>query len=420
MFRLKTARKSYRCSIIRKNYCSFDNDSKDYVPEKKKGFTMPPLSASEQDIVKKMKEKLTAKKYEEDPIFQEEIELDLDNLEGIEPPTLVMRAIRYIGTNRLDDAIKILEKCIEKSPGLSIAHATLGHAYRAKGDLIKARILFRKAIVLTPTNVDALIGLANVDIVEKNYEDAMRSLTEALKLDENYATTHSTFGILYDKMGNPKEAIKHHKKAVHSGTDIKDPQPFSILGELLAREGEFEDSLIYLNKSIKIDPFFGSGFVALVLVNLELKNWRLCEEYAVKILKITKSEELMKKQQGHTDFNSKVAGLIQYLATKGKEAIQRNDFDLALRLSELCLIFRPREEEFLLLNALAYFNANKLDDAVAKLNFTLSMHPKSYYALSMMSEVKAKLGETVEAFQFLMKAQAADPKKAQVDQNINE
>jgi tetratricopeptide (TPR) repeat protein len=416
MNRLNSARKSFNCSIFRKNYSSPDNESQDYVPTQKKKGGLPQLSPSDEEKMNKLKEKLISQAKGDNPA---EFELNFDDLDDYEPSTLVMKAVRYISQNRLDDAIKLLNKSIEKSPGLTIAHTTMGHAYRSKGDLVNARDFFKKAIALDSKCVDALIGLANVAIIEKNYEDAMRLLNEALQLDEDYPTTHTTFGMLYDKMGNVEEAIKHHKKALQS-KDVNDPQAFSIFAELLAREGKFEDSLIYLNKAIKLDPDFGSGYVALVLVNLELNNWRLCQEYATKVLKISQSEELTKKQFGHTNFRNKMIGLVQYLATKAKESAQKDDFELGIKLSELCLILMPREEELLILNALCYFKANKLEDAVAKLNFTLSIHQKSYYALTMMSEVKAKLGESAEAFQYLLKAQHSDPRRAQVDQSINE
>jgi hypothetical protein len=41
-----------------------------------------------------------------------------------------MKAIKYIHTNRLDDAIGILEKTVAKFPKHPPALTTLGHAYR--------------------------------------------------------------------------------------------------------------------------------------------------------------------------------------------------------------------------------------------------------------------------------------------------
>jgi tetratricopeptide (TPR) repeat protein len=416
MDRLNKARKNL---FFRSYSSSLENDSQDYVPPKKvKGYSLPPLKPSDEEKMNKLKEKMMAKSKGGGEEEVDEIELEMDDLDGISPQTLVMKAIRKLSQHKTDEAILYLEKCIEKHPGLNLAHTAMGHAYRGKGDLTTARSHFQKSIGIDSKCVDAMIGLANVDILEKNYEDAMRTLTEALKLDENYATTLSTFGVLYEKMGEPKEAIKYHKKAL-TQKDINDPQAYSILGELLAREGHFEDSIEYLNKSIKIDPNFGSGYIALILLHLELLNWRLCEEYVTNLLKITQSKVQMKKQLGHTDFMKKVIGLIQYLAGKGKDAVQCKEYELAIKLSELCLILKPKEEELLILNALSLFKANKLDEAIAKLTILLKIYPKSYRGLTMMSEIKEQLGEHAEAFKYLMKAQNADKERARIDQNIS-
>jgi hypothetical protein len=48
----------------------------------------------------------------------------------MEPTTVVMKAIRYLNSNRVDEAIQFLEKTLQYFPGNLQALTTLGHAYR--------------------------------------------------------------------------------------------------------------------------------------------------------------------------------------------------------------------------------------------------------------------------------------------------
>lgn len=394
-------------------------DSVDFVPPTSAQKLNAQLSGSDLERVKQFQEKLMAKSRGE-TVDEEDMEIPFNDgdYDTLDPVTFVMRAIKYMHTNRLEDALAILEKTVRKFPKHPPALTALGHAYRLKGRMPDAQTMFDAALEVDSNCLDAIVGKANVLIAEKQNSDAMELLEKALTLNPDYALTHSTLGLLYSRMNDKENAIKHHKKAVLS-KDLNDPQPFCILGELLAQEKEYEESLSYLNKALKLDQFFGSAHIALCIVYLEQGNFRMTEDHLNILRKIIGDETLMKQQQGHVPFRDKVSELLKYIFTRGKEAMDRGDWNRAYTISNLSLLLQPRHEDLLLFNALCLMKMGKFDESANQIRTVLSLYPQSFRACMLMYEVKNAQGDKAEAFKFLNMAQKADPEKWAANVKVN-
>jgi adenylate cyclase len=81
------------------------------------------------------------------------------------------------------------------------------------GDIEKAIRFSKKAIELEPINPDAWIELPYCYLYNKQFDEALKVTNEILELDPNDIEAIRLKGIVYEKMGDLKQAISHYEKA---------------------------------------------------------------------------------------------------------------------------------------------------------------------------------------------------------------
>jgi tetratricopeptide (TPR) repeat protein len=132
-----------------------------------------------------------------------------------EPPALPRaydQALVLMGSGDYPQAIPVLQKFIDKEPGLAGPYLNLGIAYRNTGQLDAALKALRKAIELNPTNPVAHHQIAIVQREQGAFEAALEAYRQALKLAPDYALAHRNLGILYDLyLQQPTAALNHYR-----------------------------------------------------------------------------------------------------------------------------------------------------------------------------------------------------------------
>lgn len=89
---------------------------------------------------------------------------------------------------------------------------------------------------------------------------ALQKLQVALQFDDDYAPAHTVIAVLYERIGNLKEAEKHYRRAVE--LKPKDGAANNNLGAFLCKEGKAQESLSYFKKALA-DPFYQTPDMAL-------------------------------------------------------------------------------------------------------------------------------------------------------------
>jgi TolB-like protein len=154
-----------------------------------------------------------------------------------------------------------------------------------------AYALCEQALAIDPNNVRALMALSvrfNIRAIFNVSSDRKGDLaradelaSKALAIDPDWTWTHQAKGAVLRTQGRPQEAIPEQERAL-----ALDPSNVNATGELgfaYANLGEFDKSLVYLDKAILAsphDPTLRYWYGAKAEANFALKNYDLAIESA--------------------------------------------------------------------------------------------------------------------------------------------
>ncbi len=99
-------------------------------------------------------------------------------------------------------------------------------------------------------NIHNNLGLA-YDRIGK-YEEAVRELKEALRLNPDYIEVHNNLGVTYDRMGMPDEAVNELKEALELNPNYTEAH--SNLGNIYAFQKRNEDAIKEFKEALRINP----------------------------------------------------------------------------------------------------------------------------------------------------------------------
>jgi len=128
-------------------------------------------------------------------------------------------------------AIAVYERVLELDPKHAAAHINLGTLYYNRQDYKTAEEHYRRAIELDARYALAHFDLGNVLDETGRVEDAIRTYLTALQLAPTYADAHYNLALAYEKVKQPRKALKHWRAYVkldstgpwsmHARTQIK-------------------------------------------------------------------------------------------------------------------------------------------------------------------------------------------------------
>lgn len=217
-------------------------------------------------------------------------------------------------------AIEHADKAVKAAPKVPMYNLTLGTFYDRQGQL-KAVRFYDNAIELDPQNAEAYYRrgafMSNYTFGRKGVllygpEDVMDDLQKAVKLDPNLAGVHYALGVVYDRMGETKQAMVKFQKAAK--LDPSDPRPHLYLGEKYANGGQPQRAISAFAKAIKADPENVEAlkdYAFLCLAYDEERGWKQAKRALEKAIEIRPNDPEILMNYGHTF----------YLSRKNHEAI---------------------------------------------------------------------------------------------------
>ncbi len=105
-----------------------------------------------------------------------------------------------------DDAIRHYENALSIAPDFYPAHNNLGSDYLAKSDFNSAQAQFEQAIELNQSDAEAHFNLANLLLLTKNYDDALKRVQEGIRRAPNLPLGQFLLGSICQRMGRFSEA----------------------------------------------------------------------------------------------------------------------------------------------------------------------------------------------------------------------
>ena len=132
-------------------------------------------------------------------------------------PQAALAAKYFIEGSRLDDgnddtlesAAAAYRKALVIDPDLVPAIVNLANIHYARDELIEAQALYERAIGLDPDCFEAHFNLGNIHHDLGRYEDALVCYRDAVALNGGYADAHFYLAVTLEKTGHSPEAKPH-------------------------------------------------------------------------------------------------------------------------------------------------------------------------------------------------------------------
>ena len=150
---------------------------------------------------------------EAESIYREILSKDPNNVDALR--LLALLASR---TGAVDQAIKMLENCVNIAPDYALAWENLAKLYRQKDDqesLLKASNCFTKATELRPDWAEGWAGLGTMQTRSSLHEEGIASYKKSLSLKINQPRVHLSLGHVYKTTGSQDKSINSYKDAIH-------------------------------------------------------------------------------------------------------------------------------------------------------------------------------------------------------------
>ena len=154
--------------------------------------------------------------------------------------------------NRVDEAIKHLQRALRINPEIEEAHFALGQALSLKGRSPEAIVHYEKALEHKDDFVEAHNNLGNELSGIGKIEEAIRHYRESLRFDPEYADGHHNLGLALAAKGSLSEAIASFREAIRIRPDYA--QAYSNLGGVFEAQDQLEVAVEHYEKALAIDP----------------------------------------------------------------------------------------------------------------------------------------------------------------------
>jgi tetratricopeptide (TPR) repeat protein len=115
-------------------------------------------------------------------------------------------------------AIAIYERVLELDKDHAAAHINLGTLYYNRQDFTAAERHYRSAIEVDPRYALAHFDLGNVLDETGRVAEAIKTYSTALQLAPTYADAHYNLALAYEKLKQPRSALRHWRAYVKLDT----------------------------------------------------------------------------------------------------------------------------------------------------------------------------------------------------------
>lgn len=150
------------------------------------------------------------------------------------------------------DALQAMEQATDLLPGDAEAHANLGSARLALGDLAGAFTSYAAALALEPGNAVAHLNLGTVLRLLGKLDEAEASFAEACALRPDFAEAHAARGNLLRAQGRSDAALREYARALELNADDAGTQ--NNLANALLDQGEVDAAATHYRRALELKP----------------------------------------------------------------------------------------------------------------------------------------------------------------------
>jgi serine/threonine protein kinase/tetratricopeptide (TPR) repeat protein len=289
-----------------------------------------------------------------------------------------------------DAAIESCQKATQLGPDLGAAHACLGQVFTVRGNYEKAAEEYHRAVDLEPTSDDAYGGLANAYERLGRLDEAVQLYKEAISARPGYWATYNWLGLFYMNHARYEESAAMFSQVVSLAPDSF--TGYYNLGGVRILQGKYGEAIPLLERSISIRP------TADAYSNLGAAYFQM-RQFGESAANFQKAVEF---DQKNYVFWGNLGDAYYWAPGRRPEATAA--YGTAIELGKGRLRLNPHDAQ--LLSSLAVYHAMRGEKkaALEDLDASLRLQPKSPDLLLNAGITYQQLGDSKRALNALEKA----------------
>ena len=189
----------------------------------------------------------------------------------------------YFNVGNYNDAIDAYSKTIELSPEHDEAYKKRGWAYVKLGELDHAIKDYEKVTEINPVvkteffyDKDDKKIMRAIAYNYYHYPKSVEENIESIKLDSNYILPFVCRGLLYEIIGEWKQAIQNYDKAIE--IDPSDANIYRYRGRCYRSSGQGKQAIQNYDRAIKLNPKLAGAFWERGTIHVLNKDYKLAIE----------------------------------------------------------------------------------------------------------------------------------------------
>ena len=194
-------------------------------------------------------------------------------------------AVKLLTNGQINEALKIVEALIKKSPNVPLLYNIRGVCYQTIRELGNAIDDFSQATILKSDYAEAYCNLGVTYQEKGDLVSAVNAYKNAIDNDNNYPTAHNNLGKIFLASGEIDSSIKHLECAITLKSDFADAH--NNLGSAFLRINKLNDAIKSYKKAITLKPDFAVANNNLGIAYLRTGDPKLASKFFENAITIT-------------------------------------------------------------------------------------------------------------------------------------
>ena len=259
-------------------------------------------------------------------------------------------------------ALSLLNKVAGEHPNSASLLNEYGSIYLVAEEPQKARLVFEKALRVSSSNLTATIGLAGVDLLERDYQSAVGRLRQCLHLEPQNSSARSLLARVLLEMNKESEAGEEAERAI--ALDAYNVEALYVLAFVRATDHRPEESRALAQRVVSLDPY---NFAAR----------RMFSQYL----------------DGRAGYEQKVSAPARMHLTRGQALKEEGDLSRAGGEFEAALKIEPRYYQALIALADIWLRQGEYERAAASAQLATQVDPEGSIAHFELSSAHRGINE---------------------------
>ena len=194
-------------------------------------------------------------------------------------------AVKLLTNGQINEALKIVEALIKKSPNVPLLYNIRGVCYQTIRELGNAIDDFSQATILKSDYAEAYCNLGVTYQEKGDLVSAVNAYKNAIDNDNNYPTAHNNLGKIFLASGEIDSSIEHLECAITLKSDFADAH--NNLGSAFLLINKLNDAIKSYKKAIALKPDFAVANNNLGIAYLRTGDPKLASKFFENAITIT-------------------------------------------------------------------------------------------------------------------------------------